>query len=159
MAGATYPWALNEAGGRLRAGERRAEYDEGVAVGAEGVVGVGGRVSTAGGGAVGFVARRERERGEGVVPEDEGKRNNVDRPERVVMRLWAGMEVVVGSAGRVDDFCVGGMAVVSGRCALALQGSMLYNHRSDETAPGLAAAAIRVGTSRRRRRRRRRRSI
>jgi hypothetical protein len=103
VAGATYPWALNEAGGRLRAGERRADgakYDEGVAV--EGVEGVGVRaageeaagVSTGAGGIwmEGLVPRRERERDnddEGrEVPEDEEKRSSVDRPERVLMRLW-----------------------------------------------------------------------
>jgi hypothetical protein len=88
---------------------------EGVEAVGVGVVAAGeeeevGRVSSSSG--VGFVARRERERDDGVLPEDEGKRSSEDRPERVLIRLWAGMDVV-GSAGRVDDFCVGGMAAAS----------------------------------------------
>jgi hypothetical protein len=161
VAGATYPWALNEAGVRLRAGERRADgakYDEGVAVeGVEGVgvcaadeeaVGVSTDADADAGGMwmEGLVPRRERERDKGEgweLPADEEKRSRVDRPERVLMRLWerawAGMDVV-GSAERVDDFCVVGMAAAS---ALAMQGSMLHRDRSEGMAPRLAASGRR----------------
>jgi hypothetical protein len=44
---------------------------------------------------------------------------------------------VAGSAERVDDFCVVGMAAAS---ALAMQGSMLYKDRSEGMAPRLAAS-------------------